>query len=57
MFLFEGSELNGFLLKTLAIVFFQGIIVIPFVPARFHPVVTVSFVCILTISIEIILNL
>jgi hypothetical protein len=44
MFLYEGSELIGFLLKTIAILFFSGTIAIPFVPARIKPIKSISLV-------------
>jgi hydrogenase-4 component B len=53
MFFYEGSELIGFLLKTAALLFFSGILAIPFVPARVKPVISVILVFIIALSTSI----
>jgi hydrogenase-4 component B len=44
MFLYEGNEFIGFLLKTIAVVFFSGIIAIPFSPDRIKSFISVGIV-------------
>jgi hypothetical protein len=49
MFFYEGSELIGFLFKTIRIVFISGIMTIPFVPARIKPVSSVSLILLIAL--------
>jgi hypothetical protein len=42
MFIYEGSELIGFLLNAIAISFLAGIIAIPFILSRIEPVLSIS---------------
>ncbi len=41
MFFYESSEFIGLLFKAIAVLFFTGIVVIPFVPARIKPLVSI----------------
>lgn len=53
MFFYEGSDLIGFLFKTIAVVFFSGIMAIPFVPARIKPVISISSVFLIALFTSI----
>jgi hydrogenase-4 component B len=53
MFLIDGSELFGFLLKTFELLFFSGIVAIILVPARIKPVVTIILVFFIAIITSI----
>jgi hydrogenase-4 component B len=53
MFFYEGNDLIGFLFKAIAVVFFSGIIAIPFVPARIKPVASVGSVFLIALFTSI----
>jgi hypothetical protein len=53
MFLYEDGELFGILLKTGAIVFFSGIMILSLVPARLKSVVSVGLVLIISLITSI----
>jgi hydrogenase-4 component B len=53
MVFYEGSELIGFLFTAIALVFFSGILAIPFVPSGIKPVVSVSSVFIIALLTSI----